>query len=91
MRKKIRPLNTKLRMLAPKECFQAVIDNRTHTVLLIAQSELVIDDAMLKSASRIHDEAVKRVLGLKRVPADDISKPFRIGYEQKVTGGFGCK
>ena len=74
MRKKIRTLNTKLRMLAPKECFQSVIDDRTHTVLLIAQSQLVIDDAMLKSASKIHEEAIKRALGLKRVAADDISQ-----------------
>ena len=84
MRKKIRPLNTRLRMLAPNECFQAVIDDRTHTVLLVAQNSLLIDDSLLQSALRIHDEAMKRVMGLKRVATSDISQLYRVQKRQAI-------
>ncbi|KAH8802036.1 hypothetical protein F5882DRAFT_514055, partial [Hyaloscypha sp. PMI_1271] len=34
-RKDIRTLNTRLQMLSPQECFEAVINDRTHTILLV--------------------------------------------------------
>jgi hypothetical protein len=68
-----RTCTTDLRMVSPEECFQAVLNNRTHTILLIAEDELVIDDRMLESARKLHDEAIKRVLGLKRTATDDLS------------------
>ena len=70
----IRACTTNLRMVSPEECFQAVLNDRTHTVLLIAEDELIIDDQMLESARKVHDEAIKRVLGLKRTASDDLSR-----------------
>lgn len=74
MERGVRACNTNLRMVSPEECFQAVLNDRTHTVLLIAEDELVIDERMLESARKLHDEAIKRVLGLKRTATDDISR-----------------
>jgi len=74
MRKNIQPFNTRLYALAPHECFDEVTNDRTHTVLLIAQDELVIDDEMLESAAKLHGDAMKRVLGLKRVATYDIAR-----------------
>ncbi|KAL5345257.1 hypothetical protein ACLOAV_009627 [Pseudogymnoascus australis] len=74
MRKNIQPFNTRLYALAPHECFNEVTNDRTHTILLIAQDELVIDDEMLESAAKLHGDAMKRVLGLKRVATYDIAR-----------------
>ncbi|KAL5353544.1 hypothetical protein ACLOAV_001581 [Pseudogymnoascus australis] len=74
MRKNIQPFNTRLYALAPHECFNEVTNDRTHTILLIAQDELVIDDKMLESAAKLHGDAMKRVLGLKRVATYDIAR-----------------
>jgi hypothetical protein len=73
MARGIRTCNTNLRMVSPEECFQAVLNDRTHTILLIAEDELVIDDRMLESARKLYAEAIKRVLGLKRTATDDLS------------------
>jgi hypothetical protein len=75
-REGIRAFNTKLRMVAPEECFQTVINDRTHTILLIAQDKLAIDDKMLESAERLHADAMKRVIGLKRMATDDLSSIY---------------
>ncbi|KAL5354471.1 hypothetical protein ACLOAV_000560 [Pseudogymnoascus australis] len=74
MRKNIQPFNTRLYALAPHECFDEVTNDRTHTILLIAQDKLVIDDEMLESAAKLHGDAMKRVLGLKRVATYDIAR-----------------
>jgi hypothetical protein len=73
MARGIRTCNTNLRIVSPEECFQAVLNDRTHTILLIAEDELVIDDRMLESARKLYAEAIKRVLGLKRTATDDLS------------------
>jgi hypothetical protein len=73
MMRGVRTLNTKLRTLSPEECFQAIINDKTHTILLIAEDDLVIDDMMLESARKLHDEALKRVIGLKRTATEDLS------------------
>jgi hypothetical protein len=67
MRKRFRPFNTRLQMLAPRECFQAVKDDRTHTILLFAQDDLNFDDEVVESASKLHADARRRALGLKRI------------------------
>jgi hypothetical protein len=72
-REGIRVLNTKLRMVAPEQSFQAVINDRTHTFLLIAQDKLDIDDELVKSAEKLHYDAIKRIIGLKRTATDDLS------------------
>jgi hypothetical protein len=69
----IRACNTNLRMVSPEECFEAVLNDRTHTILLIAEDELAIDDKMLESAAKLYAEAIKRVIGLKRTATDDLS------------------
>lgn len=78
MRKNLRTFNTRLQMLAPRECFQAVIDDRTHTILLVPQNNLNISNQMGESALKLHDDARKRVLGLKRVAIEDISRIHHI-------------
>ena len=76
MTKGIRAFNTYLRMMSPTECFQVVINNRTHTILLIAEDELAIDDRMHESAANLHAEATKRVIGLKRKATEDLSHTY---------------
>jgi hypothetical protein len=73
MTRGVRALNTNLRMMSPEEYFQAIINDRTHTILLITEYELVLDDRMLESAAKLHEEAIKRVIGLKRTATDDLS------------------
>jgi len=77
MTRGIRAFNTYLRMLSPEECFQVVINNRTHTILLIAEDELAINDRMHESAAKLHAEATKRVIGLKRKATEDLSHTYR--------------
>ncbi|ELR01867.1 hypothetical protein GMDG_05054 [Pseudogymnoascus destructans 20631-21] len=72
----IRAFNTYLRMMSPAECFQVVINNRTHTILLITEDELAIDDRMHESAANLHAEATKRVIGLKRKATEDLSHTY---------------
>jgi hypothetical protein len=74
MTRGVRAFNTNLRMVSPEECFQAIINDRTHTILLITEDELAIDDRMLESAAKLHAEAIKRVIGLKRTATDNLSR-----------------
>jgi len=74
MRKGVRALNTTLHLLSPWECFEVVINDRTQTILLVREDELDIDDEMFESAAKLHANAMKRVLGLKRVATDDIAR-----------------
>ncbi|OBT79449.1 hypothetical protein VF21_02102 [Pseudogymnoascus sp. 05NY08] len=71
----IMAFNTYLRMMSPAECFEVVINNRTHTILLIAEDELAID-RMHESAANLHTEATKRVIGLKRKATEDLSHTY---------------
>ncbi|KAG4420625.1 hypothetical protein IFR04_006215 [Cadophora malorum] len=73
IRRNFRTLDTELQMLAPRDCFQAVIDDRTHTILLVSQHDLLHTDEMAESAKRLHDDAL-RVLELKRRAEEDISR-----------------
>ena len=79
IRQGVRAFNTKLRMVAPEECFQAVTNDKTHTIHLIAQDKLAIDDNALKSAEKLHHDAIKRVIGLKRTATDDLSRKHHPG------------
>lgn len=58
MWKGLRILNTKLRILSPDEYFRVVTENKTNTILLILQKELVIDDELIGSVFNLH---VKRI------------------------------
>ena len=57
VRGKWRLFNTELRMLAPQQCYDAVIANGTYTILLIRESEIDIDNELLLSAMDIGIEA----------------------------------
>ena len=71
--KRTRAFTTHLRTVSPQECFQAITNDKTHTILLLTEDQLPIDEKMVESATKLHDEAVKRVMGLKRIATDDIS------------------
>ncbi len=57
VRGKWRLFNTELRMLAPQQCYDAVIADGTYTILLIRESEIDIDNELLLSAMGIGIEA----------------------------------
>ncbi|OBT55954.1 hypothetical protein VE04_03627 [Pseudogymnoascus sp. 24MN13] len=66
MREGLRAFNTKLQLLGPVECHKAVIDDNTHTILLVASHRAIaINDEMLKSAAEIGKKAIERNSSLK--------------------------
>lgn len=71
MIQRVRAFNTKLLIMAPDTYFQAVINNRTYTILLVLQDKIFIDNRIVESATKLHEEAVKKVIGLKRTVPDD--------------------
>ncbi|KFY78646.1 hypothetical protein V499_02249 [Pseudogymnoascus sp. VKM F-103] len=79
----IMAFNTYLRMMSPAECFEVAINNRTHTILLIAEDELA-SDRMRESAAYLHTEATKRVIGLKRKATEDLSHAY---HARKMVAG----
>jgi hypothetical protein len=58
MREGLRILDTKLHMLSPDECFRVVTENKTNTILLIPQKELVIDDELIGSVADLHAKRI---------------------------------
>jgi hypothetical protein len=75
MREKIRLFDTKLRMLAPQDCFEAVTADGINTILLIPEAEIDINNKVLASASEVRAKAISRQEhGRKRVAVDDISE-----------------
>ncbi|KFZ13857.1 hypothetical protein V501_03496 [Pseudogymnoascus sp. VKM F-4519 (FW-2642)] len=73
MREGLRAFNTKLQLLGPVECHKAVIDDNTHTILLVASHRAIaINDEMLKSAADIGKKAIERNSSLK--PATTIAR-----------------
>jgi hypothetical protein len=73
----IRALNTELIMMAPDAYYQAVLNDRTHTILLVSQDKISIDNRMIESAAKLREEAIKRVIGLKRTAPDDSPESHR--------------
>ncbi|OBT40478.1 hypothetical protein VE00_07893 [Pseudogymnoascus sp. WSF 3629] len=67
MRERIRTFNTRLRMLAPQECFQAVKDDRTQTILLVAQDDLNFDDEAMESASKLHTASLEKISRIRQI------------------------
>lgn len=57
VRRKWRLSNAELRMLAPEQCSEAVTADGTYMVLLIRESEIVIDYELVLSAMKIGLEA----------------------------------
>ena len=60
-------------------------NDKTHTILLIAEDEFAIDDKIYGSVAKIYTEAIKRVIGLKRVASDDLSRTLhpRVCFMEK--------
>jgi hypothetical protein len=73
----IRAFNTKLIMMAPDAYYQAVINDRTHTILLVWQDKISIDNRMIEAAAKLREEAVQKVIGLKRTAPDDLPESLR--------------
>ena len=60
MRNGFRAFNTELLLLSPDECYKTVIDDMTHTILLVSErGGLSIDYEMLKSAAEIRVKAIE--------------------------------
>lgn len=57
VRRKWRLFNTELRMLAPEQCYEAVIADNPYTIFLMRESEINIDYELLLSAMKIDHEA----------------------------------
>jgi len=83
LRKGVRTFNTRLKLLPPQDCFQAVFEDRTHTVLLIPDG-FGIDEEIVESTRKLHADARKRVLGLKRIATDDISQSRHVRKRQAL-------
>lgn len=77
MMQRVRAFNTKLLMMAPDAYFQAVINDRTHTILSVPQDKISIDNRMIDSAPKVREEAIKKVIGLKRTAADHSPQTHR--------------
>ncbi|OAF55500.1 hypothetical protein VC83_07579 [Pseudogymnoascus destructans] len=86
MTRGIRAFNTYMRMISPEECFQIVVNNRTHTILLIAEDELAID-RMHESVAKLHTDATKRVISLKRKATEDLSHTYHARKMVVTTDG----
>jgi signal recognition particle GTPase len=67
----IRAFNTKLTIMAPDAYYQAVMNDRTHTILLVPQDKISIDNKMIDSAAKLREDAIRKVIGLKRTAPDD--------------------
>jgi hypothetical protein len=74
MIQKMRAFNTKLLMMAPNAYFQSVMNDRTHTILLVPQDQISINNSMVQSAAMLHEEAIKKVIGLKRTALEEPSE-----------------
>ena len=65
VRGKWRLFNTELRMLAPQQCYDAVIADGTYTILLMRESEIDIDYELLLSAIEIGSKQRSKVVDSK--------------------------
>jgi hypothetical protein len=77
MTQSIRAFNTELTMMAPDAYYQAVMNDRTRTILLVPQDKISIDNRMIESAAKLREEAIKKVIGLKRTAPDDLPDSHR--------------
>lgn len=53
MRKRIRLFDTALNILTPRECFEAALADETHTILLIPEAEISIDEELEASVPKL--------------------------------------
>jgi hypothetical protein len=55
-----RAFNTKLELLSFTRCFEAIVQDGTYTILLIAEDELCMDNGIQDTAAEIHADAISR-------------------------------
>jgi len=85
MRRGMRPSDTELRLLAPSDCFPAVVADGTNTILLVPESKISTIDELRSSASEVRIDALShqdRIL--KRVTNDDISQLHHMRKKQNA-------
>lgn len=64
-----RAFNTRLELLSFTRCFEAVVQDGTYTILLIAEDEFCLDNGMQDTAAEINADAVCRnAFRLKNCP-----------------------
>ena len=89
VREKIRLFNTDLRMMTPRDCYQAVVTDGTYTILLIRETELDINNDLLLSAMKVRIDALSYRGGvLKRVATEDISQRHHVRKKHRGTVGI---
>lgn len=83
IRNGMRPFDTDLRLLTPKECYSAVIADGTNTILLMPNTDIDINDELLTSASEVRVEELSRPKHiLKRITTDNISQLHHVRKKQ---------
>ena len=85
MRQGMTPFDTELRLLAPSDCFPAVVADGTNTILLVPESKISITEELRSSASDVRIDALshqERIL--KRVTNDDISQLHHMRKKQNA-------
>ena len=89
MREKVRLFNTELRMMTPRDCYQALVADGTYTILLLRESELDINNDLLLSAMKVRIDALSyRRSVLKGVATEDISQRHHVRRKHRGTVGI---
>ena len=66
VRKGLRPFDLNMHLLTPENCFEAVNEDGTNTIVLLPQSELDIDEGILDSANFLSYQAISDGVRSKR-------------------------
>ncbi len=85
MRKKIRLFDSNLRMLMPRDCFEAATTNGTNSIHLIPQASLNAINEIAATAPEIRNNLMScEELGRKREAVDEISERHHVRKKQVV-------
>ena len=83
MRKKIRLFDSNLRMLTPRDCFEAATTDGTNSIYLIPEANLNAINEIAATAPEIRDNFMARQeLGRKREAVDEISERYHVKKKQ---------
>ena len=85
MRKKIRLFDSNLRMLMPRDCFEAATTNGTNSIYLIPHASLNAINEIAATAPEIRNNLMScEELGRKREAVDEISERHHVRKKQVV-------
>ena len=85
MKKKIRLFDSNLRMLMPRDCFEAATTNGTNSIYLIPQASLNAISEIAATAPEIRNNFMScEELGRKREAVDEISERHHVRKKQVV-------